>query len=258
MSGYREFAPPHELSPHVACFWTERTPEDFGSTSTRVLPDGCIDIVWVGEQAPFIAGPATMVDLPTMPPRAVVTGVRFRPGMAPSVLGVPAHELRDARVPLGDVWENEARGLARRVSDLDAVDARLAAVQAAVSQRLQAARPADPLVGAAASWFAQNPDARVHEVSERLGVSERQLLRRFEPAVGYGPKTFQRVARLQRWLHLTRREPTMGTADLALAAGYADQPHLGREVTRLTGVSPVALLAERRRASMPSPAGRRA
>ncbi len=35
-----------------------------------------------------------------------------------------------------------------------------------------------------------------------LGVSERQLRRRFEDAVGYGPKTLARVLRFQRFLAL--------------------------------------------------------
>ncbi|WP_372494350.1 hypothetical protein [Actinoallomurus purpureus] len=36
-------------------------------------------------------------------------------------------------------------------------------------------------------------------------------------------------------------------ADLAASAGYADQAHLGREARALSGLTPSALLAERRR-----------
>jgi transcriptional regulator GlxA family with amidase domain len=75
------------------------------------------------------------------------------------------------------------------------------------------------------------------------GLSERQLRRRFDAAVGYGPKTLAGVLRLQRFLALTSAEPSPDLARLALDAGYADQPHLTRECRRLTGLTPVVLVA---------------
>jgi hypothetical protein len=51
-----------------------------------------------------VADPATRAFLATMGPRQVVTGLRFRPGAAPGVLGVPAWALRDQRLHLEDLW----------------------------------------------------------------------------------------------------------------------------------------------------------
>lgn len=77
------------------------------------------------------------------------------------------------------------------------------------------------------------PGSRVGAVSSSLGVSERQLLRRFRDAVGYGPKTLDRVLRFQRFLALGGPGPAGGSgealAGLAASAGYADQAHLTRE-----------------------------
>jgi transcriptional regulator GlxA family with amidase domain len=75
-------------------------------------------------------------------------------------------------------------------------------------------------------------------------VSERQLRRRFADAVGYAPKTLQRVLRFQRFLVLARAAgASADLARLAFAAGYADQAHLTRECRRLAGLPPAALLA---------------
>jgi methylphosphotriester-DNA--protein-cysteine methyltransferase len=53
--------------------------------------------------------------------------------------------------------------------------------------------------------------------------------------VGYGPKTLQRILRLQRVMaDLASAQQTIELAAAAAAAGYADQPHLSRE----TGGSP--------------------
>ena len=44
--------------------------------------------------------------------------------------------------------------------------------------------------------------------AHELGVSERQLRRRFAEAVGYGPKTLARVLRFQRFLDAARETAT--------------------------------------------------
>ena len=95
----------------------------------------------------------------------------------------------------------------------------------------------DPLARAAALGMAQ-PGTRVSELD--LGLSERQLRRRFADAVGYGPKTLARVLRFQRFLELARGGDDL--ARLAFAAGYADQAHLTRECGRLAGRTPPAQL----------------
>jgi transcriptional regulator GlxA family with amidase domain len=79
-----------------------------------------------------------------------------------------------------------------------------------------------------------------------VDVGARRLRRRFAAAVGYGPKTFQRVLRLQRALRLAggnaRPRASLSLAMIAVAAGYADQAHMSRELRALTGRSPGALL----------------
>lgn len=55
------------------------------------------------------------------------------------------------------------------------------------------------------------------------------------------------MLRLQRFLASAERSRT-GLAAAAADAGYADQPHLTREVVDLTGTTPARLLEERRQA----------
>lgn len=74
-------------------------------------------------------------------------------------------------------------------------------------------------------------------------MSERSLRRFCHAQFGYGPKTLERVLRLQRLLSLARADRSSGLASLALQAGYADQAHLSREVRALCGVSASAALA---------------
>ncbi|MFD8254250.1 DUF6597 domain-containing transcriptional factor, partial [Streptomyces werraensis] len=82
-----------------AVVWTS-TPS--GGGPDRVLPDGCMDLLWHDGRL-LVAGPDTRahVDAGAAGPWS---GIRFHPGTAPRLLGVPAHELRDRRVELADLW----------------------------------------------------------------------------------------------------------------------------------------------------------
>jgi AraC-like DNA-binding protein len=213
------------MAAHVACLWTSE------ASGGAVLPDGCADVVWTGTRL-VVAGPATREVAAAIPVGTAVCGVRFRLGAAGPALGLPAEELADLTVPVADVWDAAAE---ERVAA-----GGLPALVQVVRARLRAAERVDPLARAAAVGLAA-PGARVSAVGDRLGISERQLRRRFAGAVGYGPKTLARILRFQRFLALAAGGGDL--AGLAFAAGYADQAHLTRECVRLSGRTPAALLA---------------
>jgi transcriptional regulator GlxA family with amidase domain len=115
-------------------------------------------------------------------------------------------------------------------------------LEAAVESRIREAP--DPAVErVVAALAARAPEVRVSTLARWIGLSERQLLRRCTAALGYGPKTLDRIFRFQRFRSLALRLPHLGLAELAAAAGYADQPHLTRECVRLTGATPTGFVA---------------
>lgn len=245
---YREWAPPPALAPWVRRVWELTVEGDAGPG--RVLPDGCMDLVVMGG-ALLVAGPDTGPVPVARTPGETVVGIRFHPGAGPAVLGPAASELRDTRVPLDAVWGREGRELQERVTEAPP-PAGLAVLQAQLLARLGAAADPDPLVAAAVRLLERRPALpdRVGGLGTALGLGERQLRRRFLAAVGYGPKTLARVLRFQRLLELLDQpgsRPSLAAA--AFDAGYADQADMTTECTRLAGLPPTALLAERRRGS---------
>jgi AraC-like DNA-binding protein len=216
----------------VACVWGQTDPARAGAP-TRVVPDGCVDLVWSGTTGEIrVAGPDTG---PVIEANDHYAGVRFRPGMATCALGVPVDALRDGRVPLTELWGDAGARIAERVTA--AADPR-AALLRATAVRLRAGPPADPLVdGVVAAMTSGSPAGSppgVTALADRLGLSERQLRRRCHAAFGYGPKILYRVLRFQRALGMARGG--MEFAGVAYAAGYADQAHLARDVRELAGV----------------------
>lgn len=80
--------------------WT-RTVEIAGTA--RVLPDGCMDLIWSGDDL-IVAGPDTLAHAVENTPGTRYAAVRCAPGIGPALFGLPAHTLRDRRVPRADVW----------------------------------------------------------------------------------------------------------------------------------------------------------
>jgi AraC-like DNA-binding protein len=246
--GYREWAPPPELAGSVACLWTRVAPPGGEPGHTLVLPDACCDLIWQSGEGTFVAGPDTGPWPSALPAGTVLVAVRLRPGAGRPALGLPLSALLDRRVDVSDLGTGFGTRLARLLVPTLTPAAALRLLVGAASD-LVLEGPADPLVTEAARLLGR-PRARARDVAARLGVGERQLLRRCRAAAGHGPAALRRVLRFRRFV--TRIDAGPGGPDLArLAAdtGYADQAHLTRECVRLAGLPPAALAVERRPAA---------
>jgi AraC-like DNA-binding protein len=240
---YREYPPP-ALAESLACVWT-RTIAGTDNARGRVLPDGCVDVVWFGGDELVVAGPDTQPVLNHLPAGATLIGARLRPGLTLSMLGVPADELLDQRVLLRDIWGVRARQLEERLTDAPSQAACFATLVTALAERGDRANPVDADVRAIIAGIARQPDQPVAERGLESRLSQRQLRRRFTAAVGYGPKTFARIMRFQALLaRADRPSKRLQLADLAAEAGYADQAHMTREVRRLAGTTPSELFGQ--------------
>ncbi|WP_329440307.1 helix-turn-helix domain-containing protein [Streptomyces canus] len=208
-----------------AVIWT-------GDGTGRVLPDGCMDLLW-NEGRLLVAGPDTRAYVTGGAP-STWAGVRFYPGTAPAFLGVPAHELRDRRVELADLWPApEVRRLRSRVEKAPHPATALEEIA------LERAAPADPVLHALVT--ALDAGRPVAMTADELGLGARQLHRRSLAAFGYGPKTLARILRLRRALVLAGAGVPF--AEAAARSGFADQAHLARDVRELAGVPLGRLLA---------------
>lgn len=205
-----------------------------------MLPDGCMDLIW-SEGRLLVAGPDTGPHrLEDVPPGTRYVGVRFAPGQGPLVLGVPARELRDRRVPLADLWPAaRVRELAGRAAEAGAPAPVARVLEETAAARLRGATTAGARTDAVAAALARGRP--VAEVARAVALGERQLHRLCLDAFGYGPKTLARVLRLVRALELARSG--VPYAEVAVRAGYADQAHLAREVKSLAGAPMGVLLA---------------
>jgi transcriptional regulator GlxA family with amidase domain len=77
----------------------------------------------------------------------------------------------------------------------------------------------------------------VSQHAAAVGLSERQLRRRFLVAVGLSPKAYARMVRLHKAMALARSSPMPDWAQIAVRSGFYDQPHMLAEFRRAVGSS---------------------
>ena len=237
--GYREFAPGVAYRAAIHCLWVSVAAPGEGEP-VPVLPDACTDLVWQSGVGAFVAGPDTGPAPAVRPPGTVFVGARFRPGAGGPALGVPLSELLDQRVDPADL-PALPRGLLPGSLPPEEAMRRVAAIAAEIVTE----RPPDRLVLEAARLLGR-PGARAELVAGQLGIGERQLRRRCQAAVGYGPRMLNRVLRFRRFVSRIDAGGAVDLATIAAEVGYADQAHLTRESTQLAGLTPAALARARR------------
>jgi AraC-like DNA-binding protein len=248
-------APHPLLRPFVRAVWAMESDADAGAPGSRecVLPTGLAHLAvrLSGPGLRVFAGPQDVRG--TCLPPAVLGGARdthyvretggavasvgalLEPGAAAALFAAPADALAQQHTALQDLWGPLANELVERLHAAGDAHRRLAVLEALLWRRLRDAQPLHPaLVRALAGLQAGAP---VGWAVQSSGLSHRRLLDLFRTGVGLAPKQYARLLRVQQWMSHTRHHPGRW-ADAALAAGFADQPHLNREFRRVAGMTP--------------------
>lgn len=158
-----------------------------------------------------------------------------------AVAGCPAAELANRVAPLDALAGRAAREMGERLGEAADAEARFALLDGFVAARLARARAADARITAAAAMLRRAPDETVTRIADAVNLDRRLLARRFGAAMGLGPRRYARVARFEAFAAALARRPEEPLAELALAAGYYDQPHLNRDVRALAASTPLEL-----------------
>jgi AraC-like DNA-binding protein len=246
-----ERPPARGLVSHLACVWVQEVAVTSAPYEHRIVPDGTIELLHELGSAPRIVGAGTRPRTRLVAPGATLVGLRFRPGAAHRLFGIRSSELTDIEVPLDFVWGHTGRMLSSRLAEASSAKQAVDGLTRAVAAGLEKIPAVDPLInGLVASLRSARPDG-ISAIASSLYVSDRQLRRRCEEAVGLSPKALQRILRFQRFqtlslrvLHNHQAQAVPDLAQLAVQAGYADQSHLSRESMRISGRTPAALILD--------------
>lgn len=254
---FAERLPTPALTGAASRVWMRRAGASPSPAVARILPDGCVDLlVQLAPHAPDgvlaldVVGPMTTAIVVRPAAGLSTIGVRMRSGHALALVGRPASELADLRVPLTALCPDAARlrhlvavAAAAAADDRAAAVARVLEAWLAARVREAAAPPSD--VRAAVREIVRSGGRRrVDALAASLGVTRQHLARQFARHVGVAPKTLLRIARLRRAMRLARLAGRPRWSAIAHDAGYADQAHLVDDFAELAGTTPARWWAE--------------
>ncbi|WP_020385414.1 helix-turn-helix domain-containing protein [Kribbella catacumbae] len=159
-------------------------------------------------------------------------GVTFRPGCFRRFLGAAVRSITDRSVPAAQVFAD--------VPDQPEIPL----IEAMLRRLLPAPDPSADLAAAIIDTIATEPGIqRVDLLARQFDLSVRQLERLFAEHVGVAPKWVIRRHRLQEAADRMKDTKPIDWAALADTLGYADQPHLTRDFTRMFSEPPTAYAA---------------
>jgi len=153
----------------------------------------------------------------------------------------PMSELANCMVALDDLGDRELDSVALRLAELNSWDARMTLVERFVGMRLARAGAIDPSIEWALSAVMRSGgQIRIGTLAHKLEWSRRRLVERFREEIGLPPKAIARIVRFNAARSMAQSAAAPDWADIAVACGYADQPHLVRDFGELAGASPTA------------------
>jgi AraC-like DNA-binding protein len=250
MSGamnYCELAPARDLA-HVVLSYSQFTiaPDVRGPIVHEVITDGCVSLVYHRNPAKAaswlkIVGPRLEALRKEVYASDSFWIVRLSPAACRLVLGCAPATLRNQLLYCSQLLPKLTDELLLRLDACSNFAQAIAAYATCLSSL--GIKPTDVDLEVAATVRlieASQGQARISEVAAAVGLSVRQLERRFRAVTGLTPKQFARVRRLRATALALIEGEEINWAARAAEMGFADQSHLTREFVALTGRSPVS------------------
>lgn len=219
---------------------------NMGPHTMMTVPDGCLEVFFnFGDRPTSFLNPRLKRPSSVLHQGKVAyISVCFLPGRAYPFFGLPMDELSADAVVMGDIWKGRAADLESRITEAGTAEKRSEIVQEFLLQQLQQLEKADRAVDYCTNLIRQEGgNVKIDALSDKAGLSNRQLIRRFRSSVGLTPKEFARLTRFTTSLKAIKADPASRLTDIAYSFGYYDQAHFIHDFRTFSGVSPGELIA---------------
>jgi AraC-like DNA-binding protein len=237
----------------VICSMESKGPADV-MAPFRVLPDTCVELFVNYTDVPLarITGKqntdtnrsiivfrmSSFMDV-HMQPGSGCIAICFNPGAAYHFFSLPMHEVTDSVAGMDHFWEHASTELEEKVALTHTNKERVSIIQHYLIQLLTKKQKADKAVEYCL-WQINllKGQLSVNQLSEKTGISLRQLGRRFNNCVGLSPKEYTRISRFIHSLPHLKKLPSVSLTEVAYESGYYDQAHFIHDYKEYTGLTP--------------------
>ncbi|HOX81839.1 MAG TPA: helix-turn-helix domain-containing protein [Chryseolinea sp.] len=252
---YQTFQPHSDLASLVKCFWTLEVPAEEGSQRQRIVPDGCLEMIFilgdnikriVSEDEFIIQERAMVVGQITEPFLIEPTGyvnvfaTRFYPYGFAYFIAEPIKNLTNKETSIELLFGEEiAKELQQKIVHASSTEERIEIMETFLLSNLRNEATIDNIVKTTIdALLSSKGNAPIGTISENDLAKRRQLERRFLKQIGLSPKQLGKVIRMQTALKLLLNQKTESLTEIAYESEYYDQAHFIKDFKEFTGTNP--------------------
>lgn len=251
---YAEYPIVPELRPFIKVIWSmENDPREVPQLTMRILPDTCVEMVIhysrplsttfsngtkVVQPLNFVV--AQMKSFIEIAPTGAFgfMSVRFSAQGAYHFFGIPMKEIVNGVVDLNGLWKSLADEMTDGVLSATNGTDRSKVIQKYLLLQLRKNGQFDKAVDYSLSeLYRLNGQLSIEQLAAKTGLSNRQLIRRFDQKVGMSPKEFSTII---RFIYATRllKDETKSLYDISYLCGYYDHAHFFHDFKKFSGLNP--------------------
>lgn len=238
---YTEYKPHSALRPYIDTYWRVHTKALHKASVSRILPDGCVDIIIntgpttvtanentvMEPERAYLIGTMTSFSDTTQEPGAMLTGIRFKPAAFTLFYPLSLADTADTCTLFDTPLPVEQLQQADFISRLD---------QYFLNRQQVARHRLFPVISDVLQCAG---NVRISTLAREHFITKRQLERSFKEQLGISPKEFANIVRYRSVLRSIRHNAgKRSLEEIAFLNGYYDHAHLTNDIKRYTGSTP--------------------
>ncbi|RYU92829.1 helix-turn-helix domain-containing protein [Emticicia agri] len=245
-----------KLQPYVKAICSMESDSTNPSISPiRVLPDACVELfvnfskcqdslstvtgkkVFDSSQSFVISRMRNFMDV-QMKNKTGFISVCFYPSTSYLFFQLPMNEVADSLTDLHHLWQADAIEMEELITDASTNEHKVALIQQYLLRQLNKHK-FDKTIAYCVQQIEQTDKLfSVAELAEKVGLSQRQLSRKFNYCMGLSTKEFIHINRFVNSLMCLKKYPAISLTDIAYESGYYDQAHFIHDYKTYAGLTP--------------------
>ena len=257
---YQVYTPSQELRPFIKCFWSLDDNEKKEPLKQRVLPDGCMEMIFhygdlyrqyfedgssIIQPRSFVFGQITKyIEIaPTG-----ITGIiaaRFLPDGLGPFIKMPVTQLETKAVSLKEIFNEAGNILGEEVIIATNNRDRIKLIETFRSSKLTEQHTIDAITKSCVDMIFQSQgQIGIVALAGKMNINRRNMERKFTSVIGMSPKQLAKVARLQSTLKMLGQKKFSNLTEIAYENGYFDQAHFIKDFKEFTGMNPKSFFTD--------------
>ena len=249
-----------ELQPYVKVICSmENDSPNTSISPVRVLPDTCVELfvnfnssqdalatvtgkkVFDNSQSFVISRMSNFMDV-QMKSKTGFISVCFYPSTAYLFFNLPMKEVADSLTDLHYLWATEAKEMEEEIGNACTKEQKVMLIQQYLLKQLNKNKFDKTIAYCVDEIRKANNPFSVAGLANKVGISQRQLSRKFNHCIGLSTKEFIHISRFIDSLVYLKKYPDRSLTDIAYESGYYDQAHFIHDYKTFAGLTPGAVL----------------